>query len=214
MNDLFAAISSEILAIKAEGPLLVAIDGVDGAGKSRFAQSLADDLRRRGRHVLHTSVDYFHNPEAVRKPPGKPLAESFFENSYNYQALTEKLLDPLKQRTDSQVYLRHFDHREDSPIVEDSAAFDDNTILVFDGIFLHRDELRSYWDFSIFLAAEFEQTYKRMAKRDGCPEDYRHEKNARYYQGQLIYLSTCDPKSRASIVIDNNDFDRPVLIKK
>jgi uridine kinase len=32
---------------------------------------------------------------------------------------------------------------------------DADAILLFDGIFLHRPELRPYWDFSIFLAVNF-----------------------------------------------------------
>lgn len=211
MTDILDTICAQILAITTEGPLFVAIDGVDGSWKSRFAASLAEELNNRNRHVLQTSVDYFHNKESIRKPPSKPMPVSFFEDSYNYQALVDKLLGPLRTGSASKVFLKHFDHRIDSEVHEDPVDFSDDTILVFDGIFLHRDELSSYWDFSVFLEVRFEETYKRMAARDGCPEDFRDEKNARYYQGQLLYFERCEPKRKASVVIDNNDFDKPVL---
>lgn len=211
MKNILDSICSQILAIDTEGPLIVAIDGIDGSGKSRFAASLAKELTNRNRHVLHTSVDNFHNKESIRKPPGKPLPVSFFEDSYNYQVLIDKLLAPLRTRSASKVFLKHFNHRIDSEVHEDPVDYSNDTILVFDGIFLHRDELSSYWDFSIFLDVSFEEAYRRMAVRDGCPEDFRDEKNSRYYEGQLLYLERCEPKRKASVVIDNNDFDKPVL---
>ncbi|MBT3981149.1 MAG: panthothenate kinase [Bacteriovoracaceae bacterium] len=83
--------------------------------------------------------------------------------------------------------------------------------MVFDGIFLHREEVCDYWDYSVFLDASFGTTYQRMAKRDGCPADFLDEKNTRYYQGQLIYLNRCNPMSKASMCIDNNDFNNPKI---
>lgn len=213
MPDIFNILCTKILANPSSSPIIVAIDGVDGSSKSRFAKSLALELAQRNRHILQTSVDFFHNQESVRKPLNKPLPKSFFEDSYNYPALSEKLLDPIKHNSCSSVYLKHFDHRADSKIDESPVAVREDTILVFDGIFLHRDELRPYWDFSIFLDVSFKETYKRMAVRDGYPEDYLDERNARYYQGQLIYLEKCKPKSKATVVIDNNDFHAPIVVK-
>ena len=43
----------------------VAIDGVDGAGKTTFAEELADILRMLPREVIRASVDGFHHPRAL-----------------------------------------------------------------------------------------------------------------------------------------------------
>ena len=50
-----------------------------------------------------------------------------------------------------------------------------------------------------------------MNKRDGCPEDYLDERNSRYHGGQLLYLEKCNPKSKADVVVNNNDFDFPIV---
>jgi uridine kinase len=44
-----------------------------------------------------------------------------------------------------------------------------------------------------------------MAARDGVPVDSRHPRVARYVGAQRINLASCDPASRASLVIDNTD---------
>ena len=85
------------------------------------------------------------------------------------------------------------------------------TVLVVDGIFLHRDELAGAWDVSVFLEVPFSETFARMAVRDGCPPDPEDEANRRYVEGQRIYLAQCDPPSRATLVIDNTDPQRPVV---
>jgi len=76
---------------------------------------------------------------------------------------------------------------------------------LLDGIFLHRDELRAYWDYSVFLRVGFAETYARMASRDGCPPDPAHPANRRYVEGQRRYLRRYDPEARASVVIDNTE---------
>ena len=45
---------------------LVAVDGVDGAGKTTFCDELASVLRAQGRAVVRASVDDFHHPRAIR----------------------------------------------------------------------------------------------------------------------------------------------------
>ena len=47
-------------------PLLVAVDGGDGAGKTRFADDLARHLEETGRVTVRASVDDFHHPRTFR----------------------------------------------------------------------------------------------------------------------------------------------------
>ncbi|GAB2673583.1 hypothetical protein [Kribbella swartbergensis] len=42
----------------------VGVDGVDGSGKTTFANELADVLRNLGRYVVRVSVDDFHHVAA------------------------------------------------------------------------------------------------------------------------------------------------------
>lgn len=210
-TEIFEYFFQKISKINKNRPTLVGIDGIDGSGKSIFSKALTEFLNARGLNAIHSSVDYFHNPRVIRHNPNKPIHISYFEDSFNYTVLRELLLDPLKKSTRNFCVTKHFDHKVDAQIPSKKINILSNMILVFDGIFNHRDELKEYWDLSLFLDVEFHEAYRRMASRDGCPPDPKEEINKRYYQGQKHYFELCNPKSRASVVIDNNDFQNPKI---
>lgn len=39
----------------------------------------------------------------------------------------------------------------DAPLTLDPVPVSPGTVLVLDGVFLHRDELAGFWDFSVYL---------------------------------------------------------------
>jgi len=54
---------------------------LSGAGKTTFANELADAIRPLRRSVMRASVDGLHNPGAVRYESGRHSPEGYFENS-------------------------------------------------------------------------------------------------------------------------------------
>jgi uridine kinase len=86
-------------------------------------------------------------------------------------------------------------------------------VLILDGLFLHRDELVDAWDFSIFLDVPFEVSAARMAARDGSDPDPSAPSLQRYVRAQRHYLATCRPDQNATVIIDNTDLDRPLLLR-
>ena len=88
-------VARHVVRLSPERIVRVAIDGVDGAGKTTFANELADVIRTLERPVIQASVDGFHNPKAVRYRRGRSSPKGYFEDSYNYAALKACLLDPL-----------------------------------------------------------------------------------------------------------------------
>jgi uridine kinase len=211
-QEILHQVAAAILALPAERRLRIAIDGVDGSGKSFFADELAVPLRPSGREIIRASVDGFHNPRGVRYGLGKDSPEGFFRDSYNYPALTAALLGPLGPGGNGRCRTAIFDHRTDASVNVPERQADPDAILIFDGIFLHRPELRDCWDFSIFLDAGFDATYRRMAERDGCPPDPHAPENRRYLEGEQLYLRECDPRSHATMVINNEDLATPFIV--
>jgi uridine kinase len=211
-HELLQTVARQILALPTSFVLRVAIDGVDGAGKTVFGDELAAVLRAAGRSIIRASVDGFHNPRAVRYARGRHSPIGYFHDSYNYDLLKAALLDPLSPGGSGRYRAAAFDHRTDAAVILPEAIATPGSILVFDGIFVHRPELRSYWDFSIFLDVQFDHSYRRMAERDGGPPDPHASENRRYLEGQRLYLQESDPQRHASIVIDNNDLHAPFLV--
>ena len=192
-------------------PVLVGIDGVDGAGKTMFADDLAAHLRSNGQPVLRVSIDGFHRPAAERYRLGRRSPVGFFAESYDYDAFRAQVLDPLAPGGSRLVRTAIRDVASDAALDLPARTVSDDTVVVADGIFLHRDELVDSWDVSVFLDVSFAVTFRRMAVRDGCPADPADPANARYLEGQRLYLSQCRPQDRATYVIGNEDPRHPIV---
>ena len=214
-EKLIAEIAREIAAISRPHPVRVAIDGVDAAGKTSFADELAPRLTELGRPVIRASVDGFHNPAEVRHRRGSLSPEGYFHDSFNYLALAEALLLPLGSGGSRTFRRAAFDFRTNSAVEARWEQADADAVLLLDGVFLLRPELRAHFDFSIFLQVDFHVTLARAERRDarllGSAEEVRRHYEARYIPGQQLYLTTVQPARLASIVIDNNDLSKPVI---
>jgi uridine kinase len=194
--------------------LRVAVDGVDGVGKTTFADKLGSAIERIGRPVIRSSIDGFHNPREVRYRRGRASPEGFYLDSYDYAALRRHLLDPLGPGGSAVYCPAVFDYVTDAALPVQAHMAAAGSVLVLDGLFLHRQELRDKWDFSIFLQAPFDVTIPRCAARDptwGSP-DPTSLSNRRYVEGQRIYLRENRPETRANVVIDYSDLAAPVII--
>jgi uridine kinase len=213
-QDVLQQIAAAILRAPAPFVTRVGIDGVDGAGKTVFGDEIASLLQAAGRRVIRASVDSFHHPRALRYRQGRHSPEGFFQDSYDYAHLKAVLLDPLSPGGDSRYRPATFDHRTDAPVValEEQAA--PGAILVFDGIFLHRPELRSYWDVSVFLEVSVAISVSRCAARDGGSPDPQDPSQRRYVAGQQIYLRTCEPQRHATFVVNNDVLDAPFVVSR
>jgi uridine kinase len=211
-------IASRIVEIDRPHPIRVAIDGVDAAGKTTLARELAPLIEGYGRTVVRASIDGFHNPASIRYQRGTTSSEGYYQDSFDYRALVELLLTPLGPGGALQYRSAIFDYKADSGVQVPLEAAEANTVLLFDGIFLLRPELREHWDFIVFIEASFDVTLARAITRDlglfGSAEEIRRRFELRYTPGQKIYLEECRPKERATVVVDNNDPWMPVILKR
>ncbi|MCC6497266.1 MAG: uridine kinase [Propionibacteriaceae bacterium] len=191
------------------GRTLIGVDGVDGAGKTTFANELAGLLRESGLEVIRISMDHYLNPQSKRYAQGRTSAKGFFEDSYDYERFSDEVLEPLGHGGSGRYRTAAYDLDSESEVHSPWRVAPDHAVVIIDGMFIHRDELcsskqKKIWDISIWLEVPFEESFHRMAERDqkitSDPEDPR---NARYYQGQLLYLQSCDPAHRADLVVEN-----------
>lgn len=158
---LIQRVAVRIVSIRRPHPVRVAIDGVDGVGKTTFADELVEPIRRFSRCVIRSTIDGFHNPRSVRYRLGRDSPEGYFLVSFNYSALKEVLLKPLGPSGSRQYQRAIFDSRTDSELPALFAIAPSDAILLFDGIFLLRPELHEYWEMAVLLQASFEVTVAR-----------------------------------------------------
>jgi uridine kinase len=204
-------IASRIAERPASPVTLVAVDGVDGAGKTTFADELVTHLEELGTSTVRASVDGFHRPRRERHRRGRRSPEGFFLDSHDLDAFRARLLDPLRPGGDLRIVRAIHDVDRDRALHLDAEPVAQGTVLVVDGIFLHRSELGEYWHHSVFLEVPFEISLARVADRDGTDADVQAPSNRRYVEGQRLYLRSCRPQRHASFVVDNTDLAAPIL---
>ena len=206
-------IASEIREHMSADVTFVGIDGIDGAGKTCFADELAEYLT--DVEVIRSSVDGFHNPRALRYAKGRDSPQGFYPDSFNYTLLKRELLDPLRSENSWHYRTSVFDHRTDSPVMSPVREATPPTALLFDGIFLHRPELARYWHYSVFLDVNRRESLRRCNARAGFPDrsdDPEDPAHHRYVEGQRLYVSSCDPAALATRVINNDDLTKPYVV--
>ncbi|WP_312012074.1 uridine kinase [Bradyrhizobium sp. AUGA SZCCT0182] len=213
--SLLNRLAATVVALHPTRIIRVAIDGVDGAGKTTLADALAPLVAAQGRPTIRASVDDFHHPRSVRYARGRYSPDGFFLDSYDYDSFRTLLLDPLSPGSSGRYVARRFDLDNDRPFGPVTQQAPPTAALIVDGIFLHRPELRACWDLSIFLKVDFNVSVPRGARRGpdfGTP-DPAAPPNQRYVGGQQRYLRECAPEEHADIVIGYNDLREPRILK-
>lgn len=205
------AVASHV-PVSASDCVRVGIDGVDGAGKTVFADHLAEVLRADGRATIRVSADDFLHPQSVRYRRGRDSPDGFWLDSYDYPALRQGVLDPLGPKGSRRYQSASHDLVTDRAVDPPVMTADPGAVLVLDGLFLHRDELIEVWDLSVFLRVHFAVSVARLAARDGSHADPAHPSIARYVGGQQKYFAAAEPWQRAHVIVDATDLDAPALV--
>ena len=207
-------IAETINGVQLSHPVRVGIDGVDCSGKTTLADELASKLDEPGRKIIRVSIDKFHNCKKIRYRKGRQSPRGYYEDSFDNDAIITCVLDPLGPESNLMYRDSQFDFRTDTPVNSPLQKAAANSILIFDGVFLLKPELVSYWDFTIFVDVGFEETIKRARNRDqylfGSADEVEAIYRTRYIPGQKIYLDSVQPRQKADIVINNTDFERPL----
>jgi uridine kinase len=208
-------LASLIAGIALFRPVRVAIDGRTASGKTTLANELAAVLSKTGRQVIRTSIDGFHRPKIERYARGRHSAEGYYYDARNLPAINALLLSPLGPGGNLRYRTASFDLDNDKPLEQEPRVAPANAILIVDGTFLQRSELRNGWDLAIFVETSEQASEQRGIDRDaerlGGADAARQLYADRYRPAFDIYESTCAPASAADAIFNNEDFGRPVL---
>lgn len=176
-------IRARVLAGSPVGRIVVAVDG--GGGTAGFADDLAEVFREVGMDAFRASIGDFHRPRAARTRFGPETPEGYYRDSFDYGTLRRVLLDPFRLAGSTGFQTAAFDEKRDVPLESRWETAGPDAVLVLDGEFLLRPELRAEWNTSILLV--------------NTPERALYEADAR-------------PGEWASIRVDDGDPAAPVIV--
>ncbi len=198
------------------GRLRVVVDGLTGAGKTTFADELAAAIRARGRSTLRASLDDFKHPWRHTRAHGydRLTGEGYYRNLHDFVSAQTLLLQPSGPRGTGKVVLCAHDPltgADNRSLVVDAP---NDAVLVVDGVFGMRPEYDEYWDVRIWLHAEPAVALARGIERDVELEGYDEAlrlHTSRFAVGEQLYVDEVRPTEKASVIIDNTDFERPAI---
>lgn len=195
-------------------PLVVGINGIDTSGKTMFSKNLEKHLQALNYEVQMIHIDDFHNPKSIRYS-GEDEVSNYFYQSFDYNRLISEILNPMKyEKKLSKTYMA-LNLETDKHDLERIYKVTPNTIVILEGVFILRDEIRGFLDFSIFLSVPFEIVKERARKRD-VPmygEEILEKYDNKYIPTQKKYLEMFPPEILADIIIDNQDWNHPKIVK-
>lgn len=160
---LLREVAGTIRAASPLGRIIVAVDG--GGGTAAFADDLAEVFREAGADAFRASIGDFHRPRAARTRYGAETPEDYYRSSFDYVTLRRVLLDPFRLAGSAGFQTAAFDEERDVPLESRWESAGPDAVLVIDGEFLLRPELRGEWNAAVLLvnAPEWEP-YEREAK--------------------------------------------------
>ncbi|MEX0280245.1 MAG: zeta toxin family protein [Arenibacterium sp.] len=172
LSDLGVLVSQIDALPKAAHPVLIAIAGAPGSGKSTFAEMLHS---RTARPSCVIPMDGFHLDNVTLQARGllhrKGAPQTFDLNGFKH------LIGAL--RSNSMRHFPTFDRRADKTVPEGGFVPEATELLIFEGNYLLLDtpgwrDLGQYWDASVWLEVPEEVLTRRLVQRwtdHGLPPD-------------------------------------------
>lgn len=186
--------------------LLVAISGIDGSGKSRTAQQVVERLKSRGLNAALIGLDAWHHPPEKRFNKDAP-AQHFYHHAFRFDDLFEMLINPLRHNRSAHVTVE-LTRLPENDLYLRSYDLDEVDVIVLEGIFLFKKELRESYDLAFWVDCSFETALRRaiLRNQEGLSEaeiirDYR----TIYFPAQEIHLARDDPKSNVDGILENDE---------
>lgn len=211
-DELLGQLAAAIGSVTVTHPVRVAVDGPPAAGKTTLADELAVALRAQGRHVIRATVEGFLFPQAHRYRLGEYSPLGCYVDNHDYDALKRVLLDPLGPGGDRRYQDAVYDRQTDAVLCRPVTTAPADAVLLFDGVFLLRPELRDRWDLRVFVSTTFQETVDRALVREqgalSAAEVERRWRD-RYIPSQEFYFATVRPTDRADVVVHNDNLQRP-----
>jgi uridine kinase len=192
---------------------VITVGGIDGSGKSSFARRLVAAFRAQGLGALLLHVDDFRR-KMDWKGGGRAEHVIYGEDYFDFDAI-ERCLAAFRAGAPS--FLRTvFDTKTEDLAGEFEVPLAGLDVVVVEGVFMMRLPSTSE-HFRVWMETSFPTGKQRIIERGDPPwrsrEEWHYRIENRYFPAQRDYLAGLDPVGTADVVIDNEDYRAPRLIR-
>ncbi len=175
---------------RTNGRLIVGIDGLGGAGKSTLACGISEALAGQ---VAIASCDDFYRPLTGAQYSGLTPQEAY-ENYFDWRRLGDEVLTPL--RRGNRARCQRYDWGTDR--LAEWIEVEPREIVIVEGVFSTRPELRSLIDVTIFIETPRNERIRRMLSRRQPSTSWMD----RWISAEDWYLEHLAPHRNADLVVE------------
>jgi uridine kinase len=172
----------------------VAIDGLDGSGKSRFADALARACAGQGMPATVVRVDDFRRPEVLVGVDETHETDAYYQGYYDFAAVDRRLAEAAASQ-------------------ERAGA----ALIIVEGVFVLRSRVAASAPL-VVLEVDREVALARIRTRDAAAgrgnDEIDRRIHRRYLPAQDRYRAAFDPVRRAALVVDNSDWAAPRVVRR
>jgi len=180
--------------------LVLGIDGLGGAGKTTVAERI--QLEFVDSVLLH--IDDFIHPKSIRYAEGLEPWKAYYFEQWRYSYLIGEILEPIRKGKPVHKKIEVYNKINDS-YDEKWIDLPVGGMLLIEGVFLQRAELRDYFDHVIFIDIDKEIRLQRVLERDsyiGSQQEILNKYNDRYFPAEEEYIRENNPVILADFVIN------------
>jgi uridine kinase len=192
---------------------VIAVGGIDGSGKTTFARELQARCREHGVEALLLHVDDFRRPvdwEVI----GRDEAAIYLEDYFDFAAI-EACIEAFRAGRE-RASRPLFDEVRNVTAGHAEVPLVGVDVVIIEGVFAHRLACASS-TFRVHLMTSFGEARRRIIARRSPPwrtvEEFDYRIGQRYFPAQQRYLTEVMPEQRASVLLDNEDTERPRLVR-
>lgn len=179
------------------GRVIVAVDGWDSNSTRAFADAFAAIIAEDGAAVVRASVGDFLRPRAERR--AEPAASDI-----DAETLRRVLLDPFREGGQTAgttgFQLAAWDAARDAMVQARWVTADADAVLLIDGPFVQRADLRSAFSFTVWLEGSEAELAARAGRSSAQPLS----------RAEVSYQREAHPVREATVLVNISDPAAPV----
>lgn len=186
-------------------PVMVAVSGIDASGKGHVSRLLMIALGAAGLRAQLVGADDWLALPAVRFAKEQP-AERFYEHGIRFAELVRQVLAPLRTTRSWRTTIQ-FLAETGTAFEAQECAFEAVDVVVVEGVFLCRRDLRAWFDLRFWVECSFATALQRAVQRAqeglgaaATAAAYR----SIYFPAQLLHFARDAPRAAADLVIPND----------
>lgn len=197
---------------------IVGVSGLDASGKSQIAKLLSNHLASKKINILTVSGDSFQYPRGYKENlQEQDWATQHIKRTINFDKLIQEFLKPL-QNFPKTLSLNIVDY-DTKETIQKNVSLTYPLIVIIESIYLFQKNIVPYLNYKIFLDISINEALKRAQSRQrdldlyGGIEGIEKKYSTKNFPGYIQFEKQENPKQFADIIVDNNDWKNPVIVK-